>query len=145
MEGKRKVSTNFSPTACCISHLHSEANLTCSSVPSWPTKASLFLLGRAAVAIGLHLPRGSSTLVLHCISLGHWSSIEKHFQCIPLKDLPTAHLVGVYFFFFFFLLSFFYAEQEGRFYFFYYLLNFSVNYLAIAQGLFRNELLKEIK
>lgn len=48
-------------------------------------------------------------------------------------------------FYFFFLLSFLRSEQEGRFYSIYPPLNFSVYYLAIAQRLLRNELLKEIK
>lgn len=97
----KKVSTNFSPITWCTSCLHSEPNLTSyPSVSSCTTIASLLLLGRAAVATGFHLSSDSSTVVLHSISLDHSSSIEKYFQYISREDLPTGHLVGVYFSFF---------------------------------------------
>lgn len=101
-EEKRKLA----PITWCASRLHSETNLISYPSVSCPTTASLFLLGRADVAIGLHLSSDSSAVLLPWISLGCCSSIGKHF-----------HLVGVYLIFYF-LLSFLHAEQEGRLYFF---------------------------
>lgn len=81
--------------------------------------------------------------LLHWSSLVHCSSIKKHFQGVPLKDLPLGHRYGC-------LLqlsqlSFLHTEQEGGIDFFYDPLNFNVSYLAIVQVQFRKELLKEIK
>lgn len=143
-EGKIKVSTDFGFTTWCASGLHHEANLTCSpSVALCPTPAPAFLLGRAAVAVGLQPCSDSSTTLLHWSSLVHGSSIKKHFQCVFLKDLTLGHSCGCLLWFS--QLSFLHAEQEGEIYVFYPPLNCNVSYLATAQVQFRKELLKEIK